>query len=168
MKHVGILPYSSRCARMAFYLFKFNLSLDGSELLGNSVSGILGPLARVMGKSWGSCMAKNISKDEKQPEVQSFFVMRVSKAHISFEGRGTASLRERDLPRTPSRPQVPGNSDPFSDWGNCFPFLCCFWSILGPLSSLPSLSPRVLCDLKISSSSTRGRLSEMEIIRVLM
>lgn len=97
---------------MVLYLFK--LSLDGSELLGNSVSGLLGPLARVMGKSWGSCTAKNISKDEKQPEVQAFFVMHVSKAHISFEVRGTASLWEKDLPRTPSRPQVPGTSDPFS------------------------------------------------------
>lgn len=161
MKHVGILPYSPRCARMAFYLFKFNLCLDGSELLGNSVSGLLGPLARVMGRSWGSCTVKNISKDEKQSEVQPFFIMCVSKAHISFEVRGTASLWEKNLPRTPSRPQVPGTSDPFSAWGNCFPFLCCFWSTRGPLSSPPYLSPWVLCDLKISSSSTRGRLSDM-------
>ena len=65
MKHVGILPYSPRCARMVLYLLK--LSLDGSELFGNSVSGLLGTLARVMGKSWGSCMTKNISKDEEQP-----------------------------------------------------------------------------------------------------
>lgn len=138
MKHVGILPYSPRCARMVLYLFK--LSLDGSELFGNSVSGLLGPLSRVMGKSWGSCMAKNISKDEEQPEVQAFFIMHVSKAHISSEVRGTASLWEKDLPRTPSRPQIPGTSDPFSAWGNYFPFLCCFWSTLGTLSSPPHLS----------------------------
>lgn len=80
------------------------------------MSGLLGPLARVMGKSWGSCTVKNISKDEKQPEVQAFFVMHVSKAHISFEVRALLLFGRRISlghlvglrslgPLTPSQPE---------------------------------------------------------------
>lgn len=86
----------------------------------NSISALLGPLIRVMGKSWGSYTERNISKGEKQPGVRSLFVMCVSKAHVSFEGRGTAPLWEKagdsDASHclTSSRSQVPGASDAFS------------------------------------------------------
>lgn len=132
--------------RSCFFIqIKFNLSLclDWSQVLGNSMSGLLGLLTRVMGRSWGPYPQKNISKGEKQPGFCSLFVMCVSKNHMFPWGSASLWTKAWDPgdihylispARSPRRSQALTLAQPRQLF-SCSKLLLC---ALGTLSSWPA------------------------------